>query len=157
MSIKLTKRVAAALLKRGVSSVRIKSTAVDDAKKALTREDVRTLMKDGNVYALAEKHNLSAYSKELGKKRTQGRKRGPGKRSGTLKARGGVDYKKRIRAQRRVLGILKDEKAIDNIMFKKLYALVKGGTFPNKVTLLNKVRSEGIVLDDEKFAKLRHT
>ena len=41
-------------------------------------------------------------------------------------------------------------------MFKKLYLLVKGGTFPNKVTLLNRIRSEGVALDEEKFAKLRH-
>jgi large subunit ribosomal protein L19e len=156
MSIKLTKRVAAALLKRGVSSVRITPTAVEEARKALTREDVRAMIKSGGVYAIKEKHNLSLYSIALNKKRSQGRKRGQGKRRGSIKARGGVDYKKSIRAQRRVLRSLKDDRTMDNVMFKKLYLLVKGGSFPNKVTLLNRIRSEGIALDDQKFEKLRH-
>jgi large subunit ribosomal protein L19e len=156
MSIKLTKRVAAALLKRGVSSVRITPTAVDEAKKALTRDDVRAMIKSGGVYAIKEKKNLSLYSIALNKKRSQGRKRGQGKRRGSDKARGGVDYKKSIRAQRRVLKSLKEDRSMDNVMFKKLYLLVKGGSFPNKVTLLNRIRSEGIAIDDQKFEKLRH-
>jgi large subunit ribosomal protein L19e len=92
----------------------------------------------------------------LNKKRSQGRKRGQGKRRGSDKARGGVDYKKSIRAQRRVLKSLKEDRSMDNVMFKKLYLLVKGGSFPNKVTLLNRIRSEGIAIDDQKFEKLRH-
>lgn len=156
MSIKLTKRVAALLLGRGMGSVRINPNAVEEAKKALTRDDVRALIKNGSVYAIKEKHNLSLYSVALNKKRAQGRKRGQGKRRGSVKARGAVDYKKRIRAQRRVLRSLKDDKSMDNKMFKKLYLLVKGGSFPNKVTLLHRIRSEGIVMDDEKFERLRH-
>ena len=156
MSVKLTKRIASELLGRGMNSVRLKPEAVKEAEKALTRDDVRELIKSGCVFALKAKHNISQYGVELAKKRTQGRKRGQGKRRGTLKARGQLDYKKKIRAQRRVIASLKADKTIDNLMFKKLYLLVKGGTFPNKVTLLNRIRSEGVALDEEKFAKLRH-
>ena len=156
MSIKLTKRVASALMKRGKTAVKLNPAFLEDARKALTREDVREMIKKGSIYAVKPKHNLSLYGGILNKKREQGRKRGRGKRRGTAKARSGVEYKKEIRAQRRVLAALKTEKTIDNQLFKKLYALVKGGTFSNKVTLLNRVRSEGVTLDDERFEKLRH-
>lgn len=156
MSVKLTRRIASEMMKRGVSSVRIKPSAFEDAQKAITRDDVRGLIKNGSIYAIAEKHNMSLYSKALGKKRSKGRSRGSGRRKGTRRAREGIQYKKKIRAQRRVLASLKSEKRIDNAMYKKLYLLVKGGNFVSKVTLLNRVRSEGIELDDAQFEKLRH-
>ncbi|HVC58651.1 MAG TPA: 50S ribosomal protein L19e [Candidatus Acidoferrales bacterium] len=156
MSIKLTRRIAAQVLKRGQGSVRLKADALAEAKKAITREDVRVLVKGGGVYAVPKKHNLSLYSKELNEKRTQGRKRGPGKRKGSRKARGGVDYKKKIRAQRRVLAQLKQENAFDNETFKSLYRLVKGGDFQSKISLLSHIKSRGINITDEQLEKLRH-
>lgn len=156
MSIKLTKRIAAELMNRGESAVRIKEGSVEDAKKAITREDVRTLIKNGSLYAVKAKHNLSAYAKVLQEKRSKGRRRGPGRRKGSKKARGILEYKKKIRGQRRVLQMLKTESTIDNIKFKKYYALVKGGNFINKVSLLNHIKNDGVQINEEKFKQLRH-
>ncbi len=156
MSVKLTKRTASSILKRGVSSIRIKPDAVEDAQKAITREDVRGLIKGGKVYALKEKENISAYSKVLKEKRSKGRRRGKGRKKGTRKARGIVTYQKRVRAQRRILAALKDEKVIDNVMFKKFYALVKGGSFQTKMTLISHIRSKGVGINDEQLEKLKH-
>lgn len=156
MSIKLTKRTAAIILKRGVSSVRIKHDALEDAQKAITREDVRALIKNGRVYALKEKENLSIYSKILKEKRSKGRRRGKGKKKGTRKARGMATYQKRIRAQRRILSELKKEKAINNEMFKKFYALAKGGSFQTKMILINHIKSRGVSITDEQLEKLKH-
>jgi large subunit ribosomal protein L19e len=156
MSIKLTKRIAADLLGRGVSSIRINGSGLEDADKAITREDVRRLITKGDVYAQKEKRNLSLYGKVLKKKRGQGRGRGPGRKKGTAKARRTVEHKKRIRAQRRVLFKLKDEKAINNELFKEFYKLVRGGTFTSKASLLGHIKSKGVVLSDEKFKELKH-
>ncbi len=156
MSVKLTRRIAAQIMNRGESSVRIKPDFIADAKKAITREDVRAMIKSGSVYALAPKHNLSAYSKILKKKRIQGRRRGPGRRKGTSKARGTLEYPKKARGQRRVLKALKADGMIDNEQFKKYYALVKGGTFVSKASLLSHIRNDGVAMDEEKAAKLRH-
>ena len=156
MSIKLTKRVAANILKRGVSSIRIKSDAIEDAGKAITREDVRALIKNGRVYALKEKENISMYSKVLKEKRAKGRRRGKGRKKGTRKARGMMTYQKKVRAQRRILSELKKEKAINNEMFKKFYALVKGGSFQTKMTLINHIKSKGVSITDEQMNKLKH-
>jgi large subunit ribosomal protein L19e len=156
MSIKLSRRIAAELLDRGVSKVRIKPDRVEDAKKAITREDVRNLITTGAVYALKEKHNQSIYSKELREKRNQGRGRGPGRRKGSANARMAVDYKKKIRGQRRVLALLKKEKAIDNLSYKKYYRLVKGGNFQTKASLLSHLTTDGVKIEEKKLAELRH-
>lgn len=156
MSIKLTKRIAGELLGRGISSVRIKNDSIQNARKAITREDVRTLIKSGGIYALKAKHNISAYSKVLKEKRNKGRRRGPGRRKGTSKARGAFDYKKKVRGQRRLLKSLKEQALIDSLKFRKYYALVKGGSFPTKISLLNHIRSDGLNIDEETANKLRH-
>ncbi|MCL5099663.1 MAG: 50S ribosomal protein L19e [Candidatus Marsarchaeota archaeon] len=156
MSIRLTKRVAASIMGRGESAVRISAASIADAKKAITREDVRELIKKGAIYAIKEKHNISAHGKELSKKRAAGRKRGPGRKHGTYKARAGITYMKKVRAQRRVLLQLKSAGTINNEMFKGFYALVKGGTFASKATLLNHIRSRGVAIDEESFNKLKH-
>ncbi|MCL4362959.1 50S ribosomal protein L19e [Candidatus Marsarchaeota archaeon] len=156
MSIKLTRRIGALILKRGRNSIRIKPDSIDDAKKAITREDIRSLISKGGVYALEEKHNESRYAKGLAEKKAEGRRRGPGRRKGTTKARTGMTYKKKIRAQRRIIKDLKATKAIDNEMFKEFYALVKGGTFQNKASLINHMKGKGVKIDDELFKKLKH-
>jgi large subunit ribosomal protein L19e len=156
MSIKLTKRIAGELLTRGVSAVRIKADAIQEAKKAITREDVRALIKNGGIYTIKAKHNVSAYSKVLREKRMKGRRRGPGRRKGTAKARGMLEYKKKIRGQRRLLKALKNDNTIDNIKFKRYYALVKGGNFASKGSLLSHIRNDGLTIDEEKAKQLRH-
>jgi large subunit ribosomal protein L19e len=156
MTIKLTKRIASDLLERGVSAVRIKNDSINEAKKAITREDVRVMIKNGGIYTITAKHNISAYSKVLKEKRKMGRRRGPGRRKGTSKARGVLEYKKKIRGQRRLLKTLKTEKLIDNTRFKTYYALVKGGNFVSKASLLNHIRNDGIAMDEEKAKQLRH-
>ncbi len=156
MTIKLTKRVAADILGRGVSSIRVRDLGIEEAEKAITREDVRKLITDGNVYALKEKHNVSLYGKLMKEKRAQGRRRGTGRKRGTSKARRSVEYKKKIRAQRRVLLSLKADNTIDNVLFKQFYKLVRGGTFQSKASLLGHIKSKGVNVSEERFKQLKH-
>lgn len=155
MSIKLTKRAASLIMKRGVTAIRIKKEAAKEAKDALTREDVRTMIGKGSIYAIKEKTNMSIRGKELEEKRKKGRRRGTGKRKGTRKAREGLLYVKKIRGQRRILKKLKEENIIDNIKFKKFYKLSKGGIFQTKSSLLNRIRSEGTDVSGEKEKELK--
>jgi Ribosomal protein L19E len=156
MSIELTKRIAARSLKRGVNAIRIKDTARADASKAITTDDVRVLLKNGNVYAIPKKKNLSKRGKERNVKKAKGRGRGPGRKRGTYKARTGRRYPKKVRAQRRVLKELKSSKSITNEQFKRFYSLVKGGTFGSKAQLLNNIMGTGVQIDGERFEKLKH-
>ncbi len=156
MSIKLTKRIAAEVLVRGERSIRIKEGLEAEAAKAITREDVRVLVKNGTVYALPEKHNQSLYGKALKIKRFKGRRRGTGRKRGTTNARASIEYKKKVRGQRRVLASLKEDKTISNELYKQFYKLVRGGTFASKASLINHIKGHGVTISDERAEKLRH-
>jgi large subunit ribosomal protein L19e len=156
MSIKLTKRLAAEMLDRGVSSIRVREKGLEDAQKAITREDVRKLIKDGNVYAQKEMPNTSTHSKILHEKRAKGRRRGTGSKHGSTRSRQSVEYKKKIRGQRRVLAALKSDNTINNELYKQFYRLVRGNIFPSKASLLSHIKGKGVAIDDERFEKLKH-
>ncbi|MEM3476772.1 MAG: 50S ribosomal protein L19e [Candidatus Micrarchaeaceae archaeon] len=156
MSIKLTKRIASSIMHRGVSAIKIAAGSEKNASEAITRSDVKELIKSNKIYAVKAKKNISRYGKELNKKREQGRRRGKGSKKGTKKTRLGFKYIKEIRAQRRILSSLKAEKIIDNEAYKRFYALSKGGSFPTKLSLINHIRSKGFKISDEQAEALRH-
>ncbi len=148
MTIKFVRRVAAKLANRGENAMRINPSSMEEVKKAMTREDVRKLLKDGAVFALKEKHNLSLSSKELKERRAKGRSRGPGRRKGTRKARRGSPWIKKVRAQRLLLKKLRSMGKIDKQKFNTYYMLVKGGTYSDKGQLLLHLNEDGVTLND---------
>ncbi len=154
MTIKFARRIASEIMKRGEGSIRINPSSIEDAKKAMTREDVRSLVKNGGVYAIKKKHNVSINAKLLKIRRSKGRGRGPGKRKGTLKARRGERWIKKVRSQRMLLGRLKSMGKLDNVSFNKYYLLIKGNSFPDKASLILHIREDGIVLKDEELSSI---
>lgn len=148
MSIKLTKRLASDILERGESSIRIRQGAFEDAKKAMTRDDVRKLISKGDVFALKERSEVHKKAK-LPK-----RKRGSGKRKGTRKARQGISWTKKVRSQRMLLSRLREMGKIDRRMFRRYYLLVKGNSFPDKRSLLLHLSDEGIAVSDEELKQI---
>ncbi|MEM0074303.1 MAG: 50S ribosomal protein L19e [Candidatus Micrarchaeaceae archaeon] len=154
MTIKFAKRAAAEMLSRGESAIRIKTNALPDAEKALTRDDIRNLIKQGNIYALPKKHNLSLHGKLLRKKRAKGRKRGYGKRSGTAKARSGMSWERKVRSQRKLLRQLRILHKLDTKAFRRFYLLVKGNSFPDKRSLLLHLSDEGIKVSDDELKQI---
>ncbi len=148
MSVKFTKRVAAELMGRGVNAIRMNPNNMEDINKAITRDDVRKLIKDGAVIALKPKHEL--YPRVVEEKR----KRGKGKRKGSANARKGRTWEKKVRSQRLVLRRLKDIKKIDNVVFKRYYLLIKGNAFPDKRSLLLHLSDDGIKMSEEELRQL---
>jgi len=143
MSIKFTKRVAAEVLDRGESSIWIKPDAIEDAKKAITRDDVRKLIKDGTIVAVKpqwERHKKSPRTVK---------KRGMGRRKGTAKARQGRLWEKKVRSQRFLLRKLKLMGRVDKKTFNRYYLLVKGNAFNDKRSLLLHLSDEGIKVSEE--------
>lgn len=151
MTTRFTRRIAAELLHRGESSVRINPAQLDKASKAMTREDVKKLIKDGSVFALKEKHNLSMHARWLKLRREKGRRRGQGRRRGTSKARQGSRWEKKARSQRLLLKSLKLNGKIDKQTFRRYYMLVKGNSFPDKASLLLHLGEEGIKVTTEEL------
>lgn len=151
MGLKFAKRTASKLLGRGESAIKINPGAVSDAKKAITRDDIRALISNGSIYADKIKKNKSINAKMLKQKRDEGRRRGPGKRKGTRKARGGLTWEKKVRSQRMLLRELRGMKKLDTKSFNQFYGLIKGSFFPDKASLLRRLLENGVQLSDEEM------
>lgn len=142
MASKLTlqKRLAAKILKTGKSKVWIDPMRLKDAQSAITRIDIKKLIKQGVVKKLPGKLKMP---KERGRKH----KRGPGSKEGSMHAR--LPKKRRwintIRPLRRMLHELKAAGSIDNRTFRKLYMLAKGGQFRNRSHLRIYLEQRGIL------------
>lgn len=134
MNLKMQRRLAAEILKVGLDRVWISPEALEEVSGAVTREDIRKLIRDGKIKAKQEK-GISRYrARKLAAQRAKGRRRGHGSRKGAKYAR----YPKKqrwmskIRAIRRKLRELRDSGKIDKRIYRKLYLLAKGGVFRSK-------------------------
>lgn len=136
MNLSTQKQIAAKILKCGTSRVRIR--AGKEVEEALTREDVRSLIRKGHVWKVQKKGTSKFNVKKIVKQKKRGRMKGHGSRKGTAGAR-----KKRkqiwmdtVRPLRRLLKELKESGSITNQTYKKIYLMIKGGAFRNKKHLL---------------------
>ncbi len=143
MNLKAQKRMASEILKCGENRVFLDPFLIEDIKMAITREDIRNLIKEG-VIQKKYKKGISKYRKNVRHMRKKkGRARGLGKRKGKKYAR--TPKKKawirRIRPLRRELKKLRDRKLITTAVYRKLYKNAKGGMF-NSLAQMNKYIKE---------------
>ena len=127
------KRLAAALLKVGVTRVWMDPEKLEDIATAITREDIRGLIGEGVIKRRAVVGISRGRARARDIKRAKGHLKGHGSRRGAAGAR---DPKKnrwmrKIRAQRKVLKEMRDEKTIDAHNYRILYRKAKGGEFRN--------------------------
>ncbi|MFX1364402.1 MAG: 50S ribosomal protein L19e [Promethearchaeota archaeon] len=143
MNLKPQKRMAAEILKCGENRVYFDPYLIEDISLAITRDDIRSLIKQG-IIQKKYKTGISNYRKKLRHQRKKkGRARGLGKRKGTKYARTPKKkaWIKRIRPIRRELKKLRDRKLITPANYRKLYKNAKGGMF-NTVAQLNRYIKE---------------
>ncbi|MET1159415.1 MAG: 50S ribosomal protein L19e [Thermoprotei archaeon] len=143
----LQKRLAAEILGVGVSRIWIDPTRIDEVADAITREDVRRLIKEGVIGVKPVHGNSRARWRLRHEQRKKGRKRGYGKRKGVKTAR--MDPKEvwmnKIRKMRRYLRYLRDHGMIDRKTYRRLYMLAKGGMFKSLADLRNHMIEQGIL------------
>lgn len=144
--LSLQKRLAAEILKVGVSRVRIDPARIEDVESALTKEDVRRLIESGVIWAEQAKGNSRGRWRELHEKRKRGHRRGYGKRKGSRKSRSDAEeiYVYTARKLRRYLRWLRDEEIIDRKTYRVLYLRIKGGMFRNLSDLKRHLTELGI-------------
>jgi len=125
------KRMAAELLGVGIHRVWIDPERLEDVEDAITREDVRRLIKDGVIKTKPIKGVSRVRARFRHEQRKKGRRRGCGRRKGVKSAR--LDTKEawvcRIRAIRNFLKYLRKRRIISRSTYRRLYMLAKGGTF----------------------------
>lgn len=152
MASKLTlqKRLAAKLLKVGESKIWIDPTRLKDVQSAITRIDIKKLIKQGAIKRLPSKVKMPKEMKKS--KRKLAGKRGPGSKKGSKHAR--LPKKRRwintVRPLRRMLKELKASGAIDNRTYRKLYMLVKGGQFRSRSHLRIYLEQRGLLKEVSK-------
>ena len=137
MDLKTQRRLASKILKSGLRRVWIDEERIDEVSEAVTRDDIRRLIKEGAVKAKP----IAGQSKQRTRKRqiqkAKGRRRGHGKRKGKFGAK--FPKKRRwistIRPVRDSLKKLREDNKIDRSTYRKLYMMAKGGIFRSRAHL----------------------
>ncbi|MBY8992288.1 MAG: 50S ribosomal protein L19e [Candidatus Lokiarchaeota archaeon] len=147
MNLKPQKRMAAEILKCGKNRVYFDPYLIEDISLAITREDIRNLIKQG-IIQKKYKQGISNQRKKVNHERKRkGRGRGLGKRKGTKHARSPKKKKwiKRIRPIRRELKKLRDRKQITAANYRKLYKNAKGGMFTSVAQLNRFIKEKELI------------
>lgn len=141
MSLTTIRRLAADILACGESRIRILDSKKAD--EALTRDDVRELIKQGIILKLPTqgvgrgKARFKQARKEAGRRRGRGSKHGTPNAALTEKKR----WMKQVRSQRELLHKLKPKLAENT--YKKVYFMIKGNAFKDKKRLTTYLKEAG--------------
>ena len=145
MGLKLTlqRRLAAELLKCGIHRVKLDPEKLEEISEAITREDIRRLIKDGAIWKEQEK----GISRARVRARKRKRSRGPGSKEGGKYSR--LSRKEqwmiRVRAQRRRLKELRDRGLITRTTYRKVYMMVKAGAFKSVASMMEYLTQNNLI------------
>ena len=128
MSVVSQKRLAAELLKVGLSRVWVDPEDTDRVSSAITRGEIRKLIHEGSIRKVPQTGVSRGRTRARRKELLAGRHKGPGS------VKGSVAHRKRkwvlrIRSVRNRLRILRDKRFITTQVYRKLSLMAKGGTF----------------------------
>jgi large subunit ribosomal protein L19e len=131
MNLTSQRKLASAVLDCGVNRVWIDPERADEVSMAITREEIRKLIKDKAIKALPENSTSRGRARVLAEKKKKGRRVGSGSKKGRKYA---IVPKKtrwinRIRAQRKKLVNLRENRIISVSTYRSLYRKAKGGEF----------------------------
>ena len=131
MSLAMQKRLAAQILKCSGHRVRFDTERLEQIQEAITKHDVRGLIAGGAIYEIPARGNSRRKARFVHKQRKKGRRRGFGKRKGSRNARQSQKrvWVNRIRAQKKLIRKLKENKIITQEMYKSMKMKAKGGFF----------------------------
>lgn len=145
------RRLAAEILKCGINRVWIDEDRCEEVAKAVTRNDIRILIKGGAIKKKPIKGISSGRKKKLRLQKAKGRRRGHGSRKGAKYAR--LPRKRRwimtIRAIRAYLKELRDKGLIDRHTYRIYYRRAKGGEFKSKAHLRSHLISDGLLREEK--------
>lgn len=141
------KRLAAQVLKVGEGRVWIDPEATEDIAAAITREDIRGLIKEGVIKKKPIKGVSRGRARVRAIQKSLGRRRGPGSRKGAKGARRGKKqlWIIKIRALRRRLKELRSGGYVDKTTYRRLYNKAKGGEFRNVTHLNDYLTANGLL------------
>lgn len=131
MNLTSQRKLAAVVLDCGVYRVWIDPERADEVSMAITREEIRSLIKNKAIKELPENSQSRGRASILAAKKKKGRRVGAGSKKG--KKSSVVSRKtrwiNRIRAQRKHLVGLRERRVITVSTYRSLYRKAKGGEF----------------------------
>jgi len=140
------KTIAAELMNTAKDKIWINPEEAESLKEAITKDDIRGLIKEGIVKKSKQSQQSNVRSRKLRESKSKGRKKGAGsKRAGKKKRSEKKEtWIKRVRAQRRTLRELKksEPEAVEKAGYRRVYKMVKGNYFRGK-RYLEKFIKEG--------------
>lgn len=134
MKLNNQKKIAANILKCSPKRVWLNPANLEDIKEAITKSDMRSLIKEGLVVGKAKRGISQSRARKIKIQKRKGRQKGAGSRKGVKTAR--LSKKEiwipKTRLQRRFIKGLKISGLIDNKIHRDLYSKIKGGFFRSK-------------------------
>ena len=146
------RRMAASILKCGVNRVWMDHDRTDEIAKAVTKDDIRVLIRGGAVKSRQVKGISRGRKKLNAKQKEKGRRRGQGSRKGAKYARSPKkkQWIRTIRPLRTFLRSLRDDGKVGKSDYRKYYRKAKGGEFRSKHHLHSHLISDGILKEEGK-------
>lgn len=147
--MKIQKRLAAQILKTSPRKVRFDEERLDEIDEAITKQDVRMLIKDKAITRLQDKGISKGRSKKLKEQKSKGRRKGAGSRKGKSTARlpRKQEWMNNIRRQRKLLKKLKETDRLTNQTYRDLYNKSKGGFFRNSRHIKLYIKENELIQD----------
>ncbi len=151
MDLRNQRRLAAEVLKCGVHRVWIDPEEIEEVEKAVTRRDVRNLVKQGIIKAKKKQGISRGRARQRDAQRKKGRQRGHGSRKGAATARQSRKQRwiQTIRPIRRYLRELRDGDAITRSQYRRYYQRAKGGEFHSVRHLRTHLKMEGAIPEED--------
>jgi large subunit ribosomal protein L19e len=128
VNLKKKRELVARMLNVGSNRVKFEPDKLDDIADSITRDDIRSLIKNGVIWTSKPKGTSRSRAKaKLQVKKKHGS--GPGSKKGRKTARTGKKelYVKKIRTLRYHLKVLKDRNDVNREIYWSLYKKINGG------------------------------
>jgi large subunit ribosomal protein L19e len=144
------RRLAAAVLDCGEGRVWIDPLHADAVAEAVTREDIRGLVRKGYIAAAQKAGTSKARARVLAEQKKSGRRKGPGSRKGAKGARSPrkAKWMRVIRPIRANLKELRADGKITPTVYRKYYMKAKGGVFRSRAHLVSHMRTDGALPEE---------
>lgn len=144
------RRLAAQILKCGKNRVRLDPNRLEDIKEAITKVDIRTLIKNGTISKKRALNTSRFWARKRKEQKGHGNRRGFGSRKGKKTARQEPKraWINKIRLQRSFLKYLRDSKSITSAAYHELYMKSKGGFFRSLRHLKFYIQERGITKNE---------
>ena len=134
MNLKVKKRIAKELFHVGEKRIWIDPTRSKEVKEAITKKDIKSLVKKGIILVKQEKNQSRFRIRKSKMQKSKGRGRGIGSRKGASNARLNrkMQWIIKIRNQKDLLKSLRDRSLISRRNYRILYRKAKGGFFRSR-------------------------